>query len=303
MSDDAALVRQTLTGNSSAFESLVEKYKVAALALALQYVHNFHDAQDITQEAFCSAYINLPNLTDPSRFRSWFFQIVINYARMWVRKQTRRTQREEAVAKAWTDIPVEQARFVESLAWRDIIEKAIESLSPSDQAIATFYFFDDRTCREVADALRLPVGTIKRRLHGIRKVLGKEVRTMLNEKGTLKHRVGIETLGGVLTHFFEKGTPLPARKTRIFTTGKDKQTEIDIHLVEGDAALVSDCRSLGRVTFKDISVYPKGVPQIIATFCIEKDGTLSIDAIEEFQAKPVSVEAKTGIETVSVQTL
>jgi RNA polymerase sigma factor (sigma-70 family) len=303
MSDDAMLVRQTLTGNSSAFESLVEKYKVAALALALQYVHNFHDAQDITQEAFYSAYINLPNLTDPSRFRSWLFQIAINYARMWVRKQTRRTKREEAVADARTDIPVEQARFVESLAWRDIIEKAIESLSPSDQAIATFYFFDDHTCREVADALGLPVGTVKRRLHGIRKVLGKEVRTMLNEKGTLKHRVGIETLGGVLTHFFEKGTSLPAKKTQIFTTARDKQTQIDIHLVEGDAALVPDCRSLGRVTFKDISVFPKGVSQIIATFCIEKDGTLSIDAIEEFQKKPVTVEAKTGIETVSVQTL
>ena len=96
--------------------------------------------------------------------------------------------------------------------------------APSNPPVLN-YSFDNRTCRKVADALGLPVGTVKRRLHG------------------------------------------------------------------------------SRVTFKDISVFPKGVPQIIATFCIEKDGTLSIDAVEEFQEKPVTVEAKTGIETVSVQTL
>jgi RNA polymerase sigma factor (sigma-70 family) len=140
MSDDAILIEQTLARDPSVFERLVQRHKGAALALALQYVHNFHDAQDITQEAFCSAYIHLPKLADASRFRSWFFQIVMNHARMWVREQTRRSRREDTVGEDCFAAPVEHERFVESLVWREIIEKAMESLSSSDQAIATFYY-------------------------------------------------------------------------------------------------------------------------------------------------------------------
>lgn len=303
MSDDAILIKQIQAGDPSAFERLVHRYKGAALALALQYVHNFHDAQDITQEAFFSAYIHLPKLASPSRFKSWFFQIVMNHAKMWVREGARRSQREEAVSEGRLAAPVQHERFVESLAWREIIEKAMESLSSSDQAIATFYFFDDHTCREVADALGLPVGTVKRRLHGIRRTLGKEVRTMLNEQGTLKHRVGLETLGGVFTALFDEGTPLPAQTTQIFTTAEDEQRAVTIHLAEGDADLVSKCRSLGRIVAKDFSVGPKGTPQIAISLSIEKDGTLLVDAVEkEPQEKRVTIEAKTGIETVSVQT-
>ena len=94
MSDDAILIEQTLAGSASAFETLVQRYKGSALAMAMQYVHNFHDAQDITQEAFFSTYLHLPKLTDHSCFKSWFFQIVINHAKMLVRTQTRREQRE-----------------------------------------------------------------------------------------------------------------------------------------------------------------------------------------------------------------
>ena len=125
---------------------------------------------------------------------------------------------------------------------------------------------------------------------------------MLNEQGTLKHKVGIEALGGILSPFFEKSTPLPVQKTYTFTTAENKQREIDIHIVEGDTDFVSDCRSLGRIVAKDFSIGPKGTPQIAITFSVEKDGTLSVDAVEKKpQEKRVTIKAKTGIETVSVQ--
>jgi DNA-directed RNA polymerase specialized sigma24 family protein len=62
MLDDAVIIERILAGDESAFEQLLQKYKGIALALALQYTQNIHDAQDIIQEAFCSAYINLPKL-------------------------------------------------------------------------------------------------------------------------------------------------------------------------------------------------------------------------------------------------
>lgn len=303
MQNDAVLIERTLAGDPSAFEQLVNRYKGVVLALALQYTQNFHDAQDIAQEAFFSAYVNLPELTDASRFKPWLFQIVVNRAKMWLRQQTRRAQREETVVEDWAGAPIEYERFVESLAWREIIGKAMESLSPSDQAVATFYFLDDHTCREVADVLGLPAGTVRRRLCGIRRILGKEVRAMLNEHGTLKYRVGIETLGGVFTAFFDKGTPLPAQKTYVFTTAEDEQQGVSINLFEGDADLASGCRSLGRIIAKDFSIGPRGTPQIAITFSIEKDGALLVDAVEKPQGKRLTIEAKTDIVPVSVQTL
>ena len=125
---------------------------------------------------------------------------------------------------------------------------------------------------------------------------------MLNEHGTLKHRVGIETLGGVFTCLLDKDTSLPAQKTLTFTTATDKQREIYIHLLEGDAAFASDCRSLGEINLKDFSIGPKGAPQIDVTLSIERDGNLSIDAVEKPQESDVTVEVKTGIGDVLVQT-
>jgi len=292
MLDDATLINQILGGDSSAFEQLVYRYEGSAIALALQRVDNIYDAQDIVQEAFLSAYIHLPSLADPSRFKSWFFQIVINHAKMWLRSNDRRIQREENTAECSFNLPIEHQRFLESLAWNEIIEKAMNLLSPSDQAIATLYFFDDLICQEVADVLKLPVGTIKRRLHKIRKILGKEVRTMINEKGTLKYKVAIETLGGIATSIFGKGSKLPIQKTITFTTAKDKQDDLYMHLVEGDDEFASGCRDLGKYSIKGFSIAPKGTPQIAVTISIEKDGTLSLNAVERPQEKRIIVESK-----------
>jgi RNA polymerase sigma-70 factor (ECF subfamily) len=303
MLDDATLINQILDGDSLAFEQLVQRYEGFALALVLQYVDSIHDAQDIVQEAFLSVYIHLPSLADPSRFKPWFFQIAINHARMWLRSKNRRIQREEIISECSFNLPIEHQRFLESLAWNEIIEKAMNLLSPSDRTIATLYFFDDLICQEVADVLKLPIGTIKRRLHRIRKILGKEVRTMINEKGTLKYKVAIETLGGIATSIFEKGSKLPIQKTITFTTSKDKQDDLYIHLVEGDAEFASGCRDLGEYNIKGFSIAPKGTPQIAVTISVEKDGTLSLNAVEKPQEKRIIVESK-NIDTplVSVDT-
>lgn len=69
MLGDALLVEQALDGMLSAFGQLALRYQAAAFALANQYVHNTHDAQDIVQEAFCSTYLHLPKLRDRSHFQ------------------------------------------------------------------------------------------------------------------------------------------------------------------------------------------------------------------------------------------
>jgi len=123
---------------------------------------------------------------------------------------------------------------------------------------------------------------------------------MLKEKGVLKYRVGIETMGGVFTPLFEKETPLPANKTQIFTSAADKQRGIDLHLLEGDELFASKCRSLGRFIIKGFTIAPQGIPQIAITISIEKDGTLSINAVEKPQGNQVAVDAKANSEPVIV---
>jgi len=88
---DEVLVRRCLTGNKRAFDTLVERYKDAAYGLAFHYVGRFSEAEDLAQEAFVQAYVNLARLRDPSRFGGWLKGITANLCKMFLRSQREKT--------------------------------------------------------------------------------------------------------------------------------------------------------------------------------------------------------------------
>lgn len=90
--------------------------------------------------------------------------------------------------------------------------------------------------------------------------------------------LGLETMGGLVEVIIPKNTPLPAKKTQIFTTHADNQTGIVIHVVQGERALVSDCRSLARFTLSGITPKPAGLARVEVSFCIDVNGKLSVSA-------------------------
>lgn len=92
--------------------------------------------------------------------------------------------------------------------------------------------------------------------------------------------VGLESMGGLMTPLIPRNTPLPAQHTEIFSTMEDDQTEVEIHVLQGERPMAADNTSLGRLKLQGIPASPRGVPQIEVTFQIDADGLLRVSAQE-----------------------
>ncbi len=90
--------------------------------------------------------------------------------------------------------------------------------------------------------------------------------------------LGIETLGGIFTKIIPRNTTIPVRKSEIFTTAEDNQTQVEIHVLQGEREMAKDNRSLGRFILSGIPPAPRGVPKIEVTFDIDANGILHVSA-------------------------
>ncbi len=106
--------------------------------------------------------------------------------------------------------------------------------------------------------------------------------------------LGIETLGGVATPIIPANTTIPTQKSQIFSTAADGQTEVTIHVVQGDRAMAKDNVSLGMFNLQGIPPAPRGIPQIEVTFDIDANGILTVTAKDKATNKQqrISIEAK-----------
>ncbi len=90
--------------------------------------------------------------------------------------------------------------------------------------------------------------------------------------------LGVETEGGVFTKMIERNTTIPTRRSEIFTTAANNQPEVEIHVLQGERAMASDNKSLGRFKLPGIPPAPRGVPQVEVTFDIDANGIVSVSA-------------------------
>jgi molecular chaperone DnaK len=104
--------------------------------------------------------------------------------------------------------------------------------------------------------------------------------------------LGIEALGGTVARIIERNSTVPASATEHFTTGVDGQTNVAIHVVQGERELASDCRSLARFDLKGIPPMSAGLPRIEVRFLIDADGILQVTAKEQRSGKAAEIEVK-----------
>ena len=109
--------------------------------------------------------------------------------------------------------------------------------------------------------------------------------------------LGIETMGGVNTKIIERNTTIPASKSQIFSTAADNQTSVEIHVIQGERAMVADNKSLGRFILDGLPPAPRGLPQVEVTFDIDANGILSVKAKDKTSGREQSIriEARSSL--------
>ena len=102
--------------------------------------------------------------------------------------------------------------------------------------------------------------------------------------------LGIETLGSVMTKLIERNTTIPTSKSETFSTAADNQTEVTIHVLQGEREFAQDNRTLGQFNLTGIAPAPRGMPQVEVTFNIDANGILNVTAKDKATSKEQSIE-------------
>jgi molecular chaperone DnaK len=133
-------------------------------------------------------------------------------------------------------------------------------------------------------------------------VLGGEVKDILLLDVT-PLTLSIETLGSVATPQIERNTTIPTRKSQVFSTASDSQTQVEIHVLQGERPMAADNKSLGKFTLDGIPPAPRGVPQIEVTFDIDANGILKVTAKDKATGRTqhITITASSGLSESEVE--
>jgi molecular chaperone DnaK len=133
-------------------------------------------------------------------------------------------------------------------------------------------------------------------------VLGGEVKDILLLDVT-PLTLGVETLGGVATPMIERNTTIPTKKSQVYSTAADGQTQVEIHVVQGERKMAGDNKSLGRFILDGIPPAPRGIPQVEVTFDIDASGILQVSAQDKAtgRAQNITITAGSGLSDIEIE--
>ena len=186
--DDAQLIRRILSGDDTAFTTLVEKYYRSVHTLAWRKIGDFHHAEEITQDTFLQAYKKLSTLRNPDQFAGWLYVIAERLCIGWQRKQKPAMQsledtRADVVERLSYTRYISEQRETEAIESRyEIVDNLLEKLPDRERTVVTLYYLGEMTTKEISEFLGVPVKTIHSQLHRARKRLqGEETFPMIQE--------------------------------------------------------------------------------------------------------------------------
>jgi RNA polymerase sigma-70 factor (ECF subfamily) len=177
-------IKQVLKGDQNAFGEIVEIYKDKVFQLAYRMLGNRHEAEDIAQEAFIRAYVNIQSYNINLKFSTWLYRIATNLCIDRIRKKKPDYYLDAEVAGTdgltmYSQIPSKTSLpedDVESLELQDTIQRAISKLPEKYRSVIVLKYIEELSLNEISEILDMPLGTVKTRIHRGRETLRKQLR-------------------------------------------------------------------------------------------------------------------------------
>ena len=187
---DLALVQRVQRGDKSAFDLLVLKYQHKIGHLVTRYVHDVHESQDVTQEAFIKAYRGLKNFRGDSAFYTWLYRIAINTAKNHLVTRSRKisdsgidaadAEQFDSGAALRENASPDRVMATEEIA--RVVQETIELLPEDLRTAITLREFDGMSYEEIAEAMDCPIGTVRSRIFRAREAIDTNLEPLLDEK-------------------------------------------------------------------------------------------------------------------------
>ncbi|MBM6616196.1 RNA polymerase sigma factor SigW [Bacillus suaedaesalsae] len=177
-------IRQVKNGDQNAFSEIVELYKDKVYILCYRMLGNSHEAEDIAQEAFIRAYINIDSYNIDKKFSTWLYRIATNLSIDRIRKkkpdfyldaEVKGTEGLTMYSQVASDTPLPEEE-VESLELQQSVQEEILKLPEKYRAVIVMKYIEELSLKEISDILGLPISTIKTRIHRGREALRKQLR-------------------------------------------------------------------------------------------------------------------------------
>jgi len=182
--DETKMIASILAGDRELYHKLIQPYELSVYRMALSFMKNDTEAEDVAQEAFLKAFRDLASFRGESKFSTWLISITLNEARRRLRRQNaiRMESLDEppeeggkvspALLRDWREIPSEA---LERKEVRTLLQEAIGHLSPIYREVLVMRDIEDLSTEETAGALAISVASVKVRLHRARIMLQKEL--------------------------------------------------------------------------------------------------------------------------------
>lgn len=178
------IILEVKKGNQEAFSELMDIYKDKVYHIVYRMLGNVHEAQDVSQEAFLRAFMNIDSYDTNRKFSTWLFRIATNLAIDRLRKKKPNFHLEDQVAgtedltyysqfSSDEELPEDQVVQWEMQEW---VQEEIMQLPPKYRSAIILKYLEDLSLKEIGEILNLPVATVKTRIHRGREALRKRLR-------------------------------------------------------------------------------------------------------------------------------
>lgn len=177
-------IKQVIRGDQDAFGEIVEIYKNSVYQLCYRMLGNRHEAEDMAQEAFLRAYVNINSFNQSLKFSTWLFRIATNLCIDRIRKKKPDHYLDAEVAgtegltmysQIASDTPLPETE-VESLELHEAVQKEILKLPEKYRSAIILKYIEELSLNEISEILDLPLGTVKTRIHRGREALRQQLR-------------------------------------------------------------------------------------------------------------------------------